>query len=1340
MNIKNKCHQSPNLMLNISGICLFSLCFLFMTIGVNADTVVTSVENLDSAPQFYYGSWSGSCENGKVENAGSNAHSFPNDYSWVSYASSGCDNTYTFNEGVADGELGFWYKLSGQSQVPVNDNGHKAVFSDNGTTVVTFYSDPNYNIWSGSPISLYCQGSGNPIVFGSMPVNSPDSLGWRKISMHYNSVTSQVDCMLNGVVGATVSVNQPPSGRIDSIQFVHNSNYSYVFSTIDDIFESRYPSNIAVSNLKQLKSDSATLVDEGAVVTEYSFVFSGRLTSPLGNKVKLQIEVKPAANQFTGTPTAESGYLPSGEVALANEFDLPNGSYHWRARVVDTQGNTSAWQAMSSPDWAADFTVDYTPTTGVENLDQAPIYSYGTWSGSCNEDVVIAQSGGGIANSNPNAYQWKSYASSGCDNTFTFNNGVADGELGFWYNSLGQSQIPVNDNKHRAVFGAYGIPVVTVYPDPNNNQFSGLVDLYCQGSGGSVIFGSVPIGVYDQTGWNKISVRYNYLKNQVDCLLNDVVGATVGINQPPSEYLNSIQFYHNPDYSFVYNYVDDLFENNYSANKAVSNLGQFKADGATVIAEGGDTSGSSVVFKGTLASPSGNPAQMQVEVQPVGTAFTGTPTATSVFSSTWGIVSVSVPNLASGQYHWQARVVDSQNKASAWQTMSNPAADVDFKILRNPVILIPGFFGSWGPDDNLALDPILHTYDNLWAALELAGYEKDKTLFAFPYNWRQSNASSGLFLKQKIDQVKNACSSANLSDYDCSKIDLVAHSMGGIVARSYIEGDNYQNDVDQLIFLATPQQGAPMAYLAWEGGEAGPELKDSVMWNIIFSEAESKGYLTNFSYFRGLPMLSLKELLPTYNYLKDKGSDSLRSYPDNYPRNDFLENLNNSSSLAKLTSVKILNIVADDNQNDTIKNFRVVPKNSSIGMWEYGYPENYSIPFTDHGIEKGSGDDTVPAISNKYFNNFDQAVYDNSSHLGIVTDAQKSVVEELTGSRPNQEVRKNAIEKIFMARIFSPADFLITAPDGKRIGKNFTNGQEINEIPGAYYSGKFATIPNPIEGQYKVELQGTGNGDYKLSISGIDDATTTNQDFSGQITTGATQDFKIDYSSSSPDLISALQPQDVTPPILTVSSPLAGSSFKHSDKMIISYQAVDDFSGMASTVIKIDNKLIFSITVDLFDYQIGTHTLSILASDKAGNSTEKKINFSVTADIKSTISDIKEIYKRGWLKNSSPRDLLIGELNILDAALKISTDARSVVIKKIADTKNNPKLSIKEKDKLIVSLNKDLAALDKSRQGAISLDLVIFEKTLNAAKKSNYLNQNGYDILKSDLDYLLNNL
>ena len=42
-------------------------------------------------------------------------------------------------------------------------------------------------------------------------------------------------------------------------------------------------------------------------------------------------------------------------------------------------------------------------------------------------------------------------------------------------------------------------------------------------------------------------------------------------------------------------------------------------------------------------------------------------------------------------------------------------------------------------------------------------------------------------------------------------VDVVAHSMGGLVARAYIEGDDYAGGIDHFIMLATPNRGSDWA-------------------------------------------------------------------------------------------------------------------------------------------------------------------------------------------------------------------------------------------------------------------------------------------------------------------------------------------------------------------------------------------------------------------------------------------------------------------------------------------------------------------------------------------------
>jgi len=431
----------------------------------------------------------------------------------------------------------------------------------------------------------------------------------------------------------------------------------------------------------------------------------------------------------------------------------------------------------------------------------------------------------------------------------------------------------------------------------------------------------------------------------------------------------------------------------------------------------------------------------------------------------------------------------------------------------DPVIIIPGILGSWNFGFGWELDPIFHTYDNLWSALKLAGYKEGVDLFAFPYNWRLSNVYNAIELKAKIDEVKAIC--------NCERVDVIGHSMGGLVARAYVEMGNYDNDIDQLIFLATPHRGSPDSYLMWEGGELGQTARDFIYERLLKVEGELNGYGDVYSYVRQLPMQSIAELLPIYNYLKDKntnGSWQIRYYPNNYPRNLFLELLNHPSQLAKLVSIDITNIVADNGVNNTISYLKVIEKDFIDGQWEHGYPENFNSIFGDQGIGYGSGDGTVSSYSNSGVYNFNTTVV-SSSHNSVVTDAQKLVIKKLTSNEPNTEVRKNIFSKYLLIRIFSPADFLVTAPDGQRVGKDFVSNNVLNEIEGAFYTGfdgdiEFVLIPNPIDGEYKIELQGTGNGEYKLSTSLIDNDQAIDSNYDGAISLADRQDFKLSLEAN----------------------------------------------------------------------------------------------------------------------------------------------------------------------------------------------------------------------------------
>jgi len=461
----------------------------------------------------------------------------------------------------------------------------------------------------------------------------------------------------------------------------------------------------------------------------------------------------------------------------------------------------------------------------------------------------------------------------------------------------------------------------------------------------------------------------------------------------------------------------------------------------------------------------------------------------------------------------------------------------------DPVILIPGTLGSWNLFGRWELDPLLHTYDDLWSALQQpgAGYVPGETLFGFPYQWRVSNELTAYDLMHKIDQVQTLAGA--------EKVDIIAHSMGGLVTRYYIENELYLQDddgiddidIDQVIFLGTPHQGATKSYLTWEAGEVGVDPNDFLAQRIFSIEANFNGFADVFDYIRNLPVISVQQLLPIFDYLKDKDSGLIRTYPDNYPANVFLDDLNSADKLAKLNQVRGLNIIGKIGADSTIDVLRVVPDDNMYNKWEHGYPEKFNnILFGgDHGLEYGEGDGTVPNRSNNHLTNF-PTIELNYDHSGIVTEAQTIIIKELTGFEPVNMIRENIFTKWLLIRVFSPVDFQVINPNGLMLGKDFNTNQSLNQIPAAFYSGfdqsgpEFALIPDPVEGDYQIIIQGTDVGLYDVGLSYIgDDQALDEFIYQIPIKVGEQDRFDFELDPSQPEVqIDLVHQNQITPTVL----------------------------------------------------------------------------------------------------------------------------------------------------------------------------------------------------------------
>jgi MYXO-CTERM domain-containing protein len=112
-----------------------------------------------------------------------------------------------------------------------------------------------------------------------------------------------------------------------------------------------------------------------------------------------------------------------------------------------------------------------------------------------------------------------------------------------------------------------------------------------------------------------------------------------------------------------------------------------QADSNGSLAVGATTSDTTVKFKAIVSDGDMDLVELQVEVKPVGTAFTGTPNATSQgFVVSGNSAGADVTGLTVNKYHWQARTKDSQGATGAWVSFggnndSPLPADTDFEVL-----------------------------------------------------------------------------------------------------------------------------------------------------------------------------------------------------------------------------------------------------------------------------------------------------------------------------------------------------------------------------------------------------------------------------------------------------------------------------------------------------------------------------------------------------------------------------------------------------------------------------------------------------------------------------------
>ncbi|MGM7703433.1 lipase family alpha/beta hydrolase [Pseudalkalibacillus sp. Hm43] len=262
-------------------------------------------------------------------------------------------------------------------------------------------------------------------------------------------------------------------------------------------------------------------------------------------------------------------------------------------------------------------------------------------------------------------------------------------------------------------------------------------------------------------------------------------------------------------------------------------------------------------------------------------------------------------------------------------------------LKKTPVVFVPGLFGSmsdviipgtgsWG----FGLAGMV--YEPFVLMLETMGYRRNHNLFVCFYDWSQRiEHSASHYLKKTIEQAKQVTGS--------DKVNLISHSMGGLVTRAYVQGKEYKDDVDQLIILCTPNAGSPPNYSYWTGGEL--PLNAPTQFNFVHFYMKmylaylSKRYKSNkieviHNHFKGL-----QDIMPCGDYgnyliMNEKGcSRMFVDYPDMKAQNPWLDQLNAERDIIQERNINVTLIAGTD--EETIRYLEVVPSQSII-QWSDG--------------------------------------------------------------------------------------------------------------------------------------------------------------------------------------------------------------------------------------------------------------------------------------------------------------------------------------------------------------------------------------------------------------------
>ncbi len=401
--------------------------------------------------------------------------------------------------------------------------------------------------------------------------------------------------------------------------------------------------------------------------------------------------------------------------------------------------------------------------------------------------------------------------------------------------------------------------------------------------------------------------------------------------------------------------------------------------------------------------------------------------------------------------------------------------DLGDGIQATRLIVLPRLIAGLSKTDGYSVLSRLIT-DNFQVIKANGNNDKPANFFEFPYDWRRDNRVAARKLKNLIDQrLPQWRNHTGIKD---ARVIILAHSMGGLVARYYLEVLEGWQDCRALVTFGTPYRGSTLAvnYLANGYKQSFLELTEVVR-----------------------SFTSVYQLMPIYEMLNVSGKYQRVAETDGIPNID--KNLAEQALAFHREIENAVNQHQKDNQYLT-SGYKIIPfvgfrqdTLQSAELSEGKLTASYELPYGfDSSLSEGDG--TVPRLSaipieldqdyretyiaqkHSYLQSSSQVLSDLRERLKQMQITHKPI----RGPEPNREVAQRAainlnLDDLYLADepVELRAKILNLSTDAMALQAHITpvcgDGKEL-KVDFRQQNDKWVlTIDDLTPGLYRLEVQ-----------------------------------------------------------------------------------------------------------------------------------------------------------------------------------------------------------------------------------------------------------------------------